>query len=93
MDYAVDISTNFLLELALELFELLKELNNELTIIMVSHDPAFVSDFVKRVVCVNRKVHEHPTSEISGLYIGEFLGDDRRIVRHDRHLDGAKFDD
>lgn len=76
-----------------ELFELLKILNHELTIIMVSHDPAFVSDFVKRVVCVNRIVHEHPTSEISGLHIGEFLGEDRRIVRHDRHLDGAKSDD
>jgi zinc transport system ATP-binding protein len=69
-----------------ELFELLKELNENLTIILVSHDPAFVSDFVKRAVCVNKEVHEHPTTEISGLYVSEFYGGERRIVRHDKHL-------
>jgi len=70
-----------------DLFELLKKLNKKLTIILVSHDPAFVSDFVKRVVCVNRGVHEHPTSAISGLYVSEFYGGERRIVRHDKHIE------
>ncbi len=70
-----------------DLFELLKKLNKELTIILVSHDPAFVSDFVKRVVCVNRSVHEHPTTEISGSYVSEFYGDQRRIIQHDKHLE------
>lgn len=70
-----------------DLYELLKNLNKKLTIILVSHDPAFVSDFVKRVVCVNRDVHEHPTSEISGLYVSEFYGGERRIVRHDKHIE------
>jgi len=36
-----------------DLYELLRKLNKDLTIILVSHDPAFVSDFVKRAVCVN----------------------------------------
>ncbi len=70
-----------------ELYELLQKLNKNLTIILVSHDPAFVSDFVKRAVCVNREVHEHPTTAISGLYVSEFYGGERRIVRHDRHLE------
>jgi zinc transport system ATP-binding protein len=69
-----------------ELYELLQSLNKNLTIILVSHDPAFVSDFVKRVICVNREVHEHPTSAISGLHVNEFFGGNRRIVQHDQHL-------
>jgi len=70
-----------------ELYELLQILNKSLTIILVSHDPAFVSDFVKRVICVNRLVHEHPTSAISGLHISEFYGGDRRIVLHNQQID------
>jgi len=70
-----------------ELFELLQKLNENLTVILVSHDPAFVSDFVKRVICVNREVHEHPTSAISGLHISEFMGGNRRIVLHNQHLE------
>lgn len=70
-----------------ELYELLKKLNEKLTIILVSHDPAFVSDFVKRAICVNKEVHEHPTTEISGLYVSEFYGGERRIVRHDKHIE------
>jgi len=72
-----------------ELFKLLQELNSQLTIVLVSHDPAFVSEYVKRVVCVNRHVHEHPTTAVSGSYVSEFYGDNRRIVRHDQHLEGG----
>ena len=73
-----------------ELYDILRELNRSLTIILVSHDPAFVSDFVKRVVCVNRKVHEHPTAAVDGSYIGEFYGGMRRMVRHDRRIEAEK---
>lgn len=70
-----------------ELFEFLKELNKRLTIIMVSHDPAFVSDFVERVVCVNRSVAVHPTSDRDGESIDALYGVHMRMVRHDRHQD------
>jgi zinc transport system ATP-binding protein len=73
-----------------ELYELLNQLNRQLTIVLVSHDPAFVSDFVKRVVCVNREVHEHPTAAVEGSYIGEFYGGARRLVRHDRQIEAEK---
>jgi len=72
-----------------ELYELLRKLNRRLTIVMVSHDPSFVSDFVQRVICVNREVHEHPTCEIDGVFMGEYYGGEGRgirMVRHDRHL-------
>lgn len=69
-----------------ELFELLKKLNQQLAIIMVSHDPAFVSDFVEQVVCVNRTVAVHPTTDRHHEFIDE-LYRDVRMVRHDRHAD------
>jgi zinc transport system ATP-binding protein len=66
-----------------ELYELLKSLNERLTIILVSHDLGFVSQFVKRVVCVKHRVTAHPTSDITGEIIQEIYGD-VRMVRHDR---------
>jgi len=62
---------------------LLRELNRRLTIVLVSHDVGFVSEFVKTVVCVNRQVVTHPTSELSGRMISEVYGYDVRMVRHD----------
>jgi zinc transport system ATP-binding protein len=68
-----------------ELFELLRKLNQRLTIVMVSHDPAFVSQFVERVVCVNRKVAVHPTSEMEEEIMNELYGRRVRMVRHDQY--------
>ena len=76
-----------------ELFELLCKLNQRLTIVMVSHDPAFVSDFVEQVVCVNRTVAVHPTSEMERLGMEEIFGPEIRLVRHDRHRRGEKPED
>lgn len=70
-----------------EFFRLLERLHGSMTVIMVSHDPAFVSRFVKQVVCVNRTVDIHPTGEVSAEMMGEwYRGRDVRIVRHDQHF-------
>lgn len=66
-----------------ELFELLNRLNERMTVAMVTHDVGFVSRYVKRVVCVNRRVAVHRTSEITGEMIHEVYGSDVRMVRHD----------
>ena len=47
-------------------YRLLQELNQRLTIVMVSHDLGFVSGFVKSVICVGKDVCVHPTSEVTG---------------------------
>jgi len=64
-------------------YRLLQELNQRLTIMLVSHDLGFVSGFVKSVVCVGREVMIHPTSEITGEIIADLYGSDMRLVRHD----------
>lgn len=66
-----------------ELYELLQELNKDLTIVVVSHDVAYVSRYVEKVICVNREVHTHPVSEIDNNIIHEMYGEHVHAVRHD----------
>ena len=70
-----------------ELYELLQELNRDLTIIVVSHDIGFVSSYVEKVVCVNRQVHIHPTSDIGENIIHDMYGEHVHMVRHDQEHD------
>jgi zinc transport system ATP-binding protein len=48
-----------------ELYELLKELNKEMAIIMVSHDLGTITSHVKTIACVNRQLHYHPSNLIT----------------------------
>ncbi len=48
-----------------ELYEILKTLNKEMAIIVVSHDIGTISSFVKTIACVNKKVHYHKSNIIS----------------------------
>jgi len=66
-----------------DFYHLLEELNQRLTILLVSHDLGFVSGYVKSVVCVGHDVAIHPTTEITGEIIADLYGADMRLVRHD----------
>jgi len=66
-----------------EVYALLQQLNKRLTILMVTHDAGFVSTLVTEVVCVNRHVWVHPTSEMTGDTIREIYGSEINMVRHD----------
>lgn len=48
-----------------DLFEILKELNETVTIVVVSHDVGIVSSHVKSVACVNQQVFVHSDAEIT----------------------------
>lgn len=70
------------------LLERLSELDAGLTLITVSHDLAFVSRSVPKVICVNRCVHLHPTAQLTESRIRELYGHDVRMVQHaHEHLD------
>ncbi len=73
-----------------ELFALLRELAQSLTIVMVSHDLGFVSQLVNKVVCVKRLVQVHATSEITGELINTIYGSPMKAIRHDLN-DPAEF--
>ena len=48
-----------------ELYALLKELNRNITILLVSHDIGIISPYIKTIACVNRDLHYHPSNEIN----------------------------
>ena len=48
-----------------ELYEKLKELNDRMAILLISHDVGTISFYVKTIACVNREVHYHPSNVIS----------------------------
>lgn len=70
-----------------ELFELLHEMSKTITVIVVSHDLGFVSQYVQSVVCVNRRVLVHPTATVTGEVIRDLYLSDVCMVRH-HHRDG-----
>jgi zinc transport system ATP-binding protein len=67
-----------------EIFELLNRLNERMTILVVSHDVAFISSYVTRVACVNQTLVCHRTDAIDGQVIQDLYGEHVRMVAH-RH--------
>lgn len=65
-----------------EIFDLLKALNARMTILVVSHDIAFISPYISRVACVNRTLVCHRTDAIDGAVIQELYGERMRMVAH-----------
>ena len=64
------------------LFEILRELNKTLTIVLVSHDVGFISEFVSEVFCLNRRLVAHPTSGAEGELMRELYGEGMHRVLH-----------
>lgn len=65
-----------------EIFDLLKALNARMTILVVSHDVAFISRYVRRVACINRTLVCHKTDAIDGQVIQELYGEHVRMIAH-----------
>lgn len=55
-----------------ELYDILRELNKQMTIIMVSHDVHNISSAVKSIVCVNRTIHRHNTNTLSSKELNDY---------------------
>ncbi|MBD3175053.1 MAG: ATP-binding cassette domain-containing protein [Armatimonadia bacterium] len=72
-----------------EVLRLLRELNDSMTLILVTHDLTFVADGLETVLCVSSgQVVRHPTvalHDVTSDLLSELLGADVRAVRHD-HL-------
>ena len=65
-----------------EIFDLLKAFNARMTILVVSHDVAFISQYVSRVACVNRTLVCHRTDAIDGQVIQDLYGEHVRMISH-----------
>lgn len=55
-----------------ELYSLLRRLNEQMAIIMVSHDIGTITSVVKSIVCVNRLVHRHDSNIITAEQLDNY---------------------
>ena len=58
-------------EIRREMYELLGELNQQITIVMVSHDIGVISSYVKTIACLNRKLIYHDEKDITPEMLAE----------------------
>ncbi|MDL2275998.1 ABC transporter ATP-binding protein [Desulfosarcina sp. OttesenSCG-928-G10] len=49
-----------------DFYALLRQLNDEIAIVVVSHDLPIITGYVKSVACINQRLHYHPQAEITG---------------------------
>lgn len=71
-----------------DIFDLLARLNERLTILVVSHDIAFISGYVDRVACLNRTLVCHNTESVDGDLVHRLYGDNIRQVAHGASTSG-----
>lgn len=65
-----------------DIFDLLRGLNQRLTIVVVSHDIGFISKYVSRVACLNRTLMCHHTDRLTGNKIEDLYGIPVRAIHH-----------
>lgn len=63
-------------------YQLLKEINEESAIILVSHDIGTVLSMVKNIACVNETLHYHSGSNVSADWLGEKYACPIELVGH-----------
>jgi zinc transport system ATP-binding protein len=68
-----------------DVYELLRVLNQRLTVILVSHDLDFVSQYVRTLVYVKQTVIARPASDLTAELIRELYQREQTPVHHDPH--------
>lgn len=69
-------------EARMEIYQLLKSLNEAVTIVVVSHDMAAISSYVRQVACLNRTLYYHGDTEHVGQSIEKAYGCPVDIIAH-----------
>lgn len=69
-----------------QLNELLKKLGSNRTIIIVTHDLAFVNEISTRALCVNRTIKEHPLESLEAGLSSSVYNDRMKLVHHEHDL-------
>jgi zinc transport system ATP-binding protein len=63
-------------------YELLKKVNEQTAIILVSHDIGTVISNVKNIACVNENLHYHTGSDVDSLWLEEHLDCPFDVIGH-----------
>lgn len=78
-------TSNIDLRAEADIFDLLKRLNARMTIIVVSHDIAFISSYVSRIACLNRTLVCHQPSALTPELIRQLYGEHVQAIEHRHH--------
>lgn len=65
-----------------DIYHLLKRLNEKVTIVLVSHDVGFISTYVNKVVCVNRRLVCNPADHVTGEAIEACYSGPIHMLKH-----------
>ena len=65
-----------------DIYELLKKINEHVTIVLVTHDLGFISSYVRHVACVNRRLACNPTQDITGDVIEACYSGPVHMLKH-----------
>jgi zinc transport system ATP-binding protein len=55
-----------------ELYEELRELNDKMAILLVSHDIGMITSYIKSIACVNRNLHHHASNIITNKQLASY---------------------
>ncbi len=55
-----------------ELYQKLRELNEHMAIILVSHDVGTITYYIKTIACVNKELHYHPSNRITEQQLASY---------------------
>jgi zinc transport system ATP-binding protein len=64
------------------IYDLLWELNQQITIVMISHDIGAISSHVKTVACLNRNLYYHANNQITSAMLEKTYGGGMETVVH-----------
>lgn len=65
-----------------DIFDLFKSINQRMTILIISHDIGFVSDYINKVFCLNRTLVCHDASPVTSDTIHALYGNHVSEVHH-----------
>lgn len=65
-----------------EIYSVLKELNRDITVIIVTHDTGVISSYVNSVACLNKRLYYHGDGELDNNIIQQTYGCPVDLVGH-----------
>lgn len=65
-----------------DIYDILYDLNKNMTILLVTHDVSFVSKYVNKVFCVNGYLHTHDLDELTDTNAQEAYNKSMKMIKH-----------
>ncbi|MCG8501524.1 MAG: ABC transporter ATP-binding protein [Firmicutes bacterium] len=65
-----------------QIYAILKELNQKVTVVVVSHDMGAVSSHVNRIACLNKKLYYHGEAQLNNNVVRQVYGCPIDLIAH-----------